>query len=164
MATQGVWFIRIVGGVAHSFPVRWIEWLMGLWALAWALKWLLDPADNFSTPSGAWLGLKYLFGSDTLFSGGMALFGVLRLAALTVNGTFYDTIYARYSPLVRGITAALCGMAWLCIWLSSSASNSQGVVNFCFPMAIEFFTAYFVVTESADVLRNWRNGRSSKSG
>lgn len=159
---NGVWFIRIVEGVAHSFPDRKIEWLMGAWALVWSAKWLLDPADNFVSAGGAWEGLRYLFVSDVVFAGGMFLVATARLVALLVNGTFTETLYARYSPLVRAITGALCGFFWLAIWLSALASSGQGSVTFWAPMLIEFLTAIFIVDESADVLREWRNGRTDK--
>lgn len=167
MVQQGVWFIRIVDGVRHSFPSRWYEWIMGVWAFAWAARWLFDPTDNFlSSINGqlnpAWAGLQYLFWADWVFAGFMFVFAMARLVALTVNGTFHETWYARYSPLVRGITAALCGICWLSIWLSALASNSQGGVTYWAPVVIEFITAYFVITESADVIREWRNGRTRR--
>lgn len=159
---NGVWFIRIIDGVRHSWPDRRLEWVMGVWAIVWSVKWLLDPADNFSTTSGAWEGLRYMFGTDWFFAGGMFICGLLRIVALTVNGTFKNTIYARYSPLVRAITAALCGIAWLAIWLSVGATASQGVVTFWAPVIIEFYLAYLIVDEGADVLREWHNGRSDR--
>lgn len=156
--SNGVWFIRIIDGVRHSFPDRKIEWILGVWAFVWSVKWLLDPVDNFSTATGAWNGLRYLFEYDWLFAGLMCLTGVARLAALTINGTFKETLYARYSPLVRAITGVLCGLFWLAIWLSALSSGGQGSVTFWAPMVIEFLTAVFIVDESADVLREWRNG------
>lgn len=155
---NGMILIRIVDGVRHSFPDRKIEWIMTVWAMGWAAKWFFDPADNFATPSHAWDTLQYLFGSETFFSGLMLLTASARMAALTINGTFHDTVYSRYSPLVRGVTAFLCGMFWLLIWLSVMRTNSQGVVTFWGPIAIDFITAFFVVGESADILRDWRNG------
>lgn len=160
----GIWFIRIVDGVRHGFPSRRAEWIMGIGALLWAGRWLFDPRDNFISPatgqlSSAWAGLRYLFGADWVFAGGMVAIALARLIALTVNGTFHETWYARWSPVVRGVTAALCGICWLAIWLSSAASDSQGGVTYWLFVAIEFLTAFFVVTESADVFREWRNGR-----
>lgn len=161
---EGVWFIRIVDGIKHGFPLRYIEWIMGVGALVWSMKWLLDPADNFQSVSGAWDGLRFWFHSDTLFSGSMSFVALMRLTALTVNGTFRETVYARYSPIVRGITAMLCGIAWLFILLSTAASGTQGAVTYWMPVAIEFLTAWFVITESADVLRDWRHGNSRRHG
>lgn len=159
---RGVWFIKIVDGVRHSFPDRKIEWIMAVWAIFWAAKWILDPADNFNTPSGVWNGLRFYFREEWIFASLMITVGFVRLAALIINGTFHGTWYARYSPIVRAATGTLCGVAWLFIWVSTTATNGQAVVTYIFIVAIEFLTAAFVVDESADVLREWRNGRSPR--
>jgi hypothetical protein len=157
-------FVRIVAGVRHSFPDRKIEWIMGIWAFVWSAKWFFDPADNFVSPTHSWDTLAYLFGQEWIFSGLMMVTGAARLAALTINGTFHDTLYARYSPLVRAATAFFCACCWTLIWFSVMRTNSQGAVTFWAPMAIDLITAYFVVGESADVLRDWRNGSRSGNG
>ena len=158
--TDKVWFIRIVDGVWHSFPSRRWEWLFAWAAVGWSARWLFDPIDNFVTVSGAWDGLAALFHYDWLFAGLMFLAGLARLAALTVNGTFTETVYARYSPLVRSITAAICGIFWLLIWLSSIASGGQGLMTFYAFVVVDLGTAWIVIGEGADVLREWRNGRA----
>lgn len=157
--TQRVWFVRIINGVWHTFPDRKIEWIMGLWAFLWSARWLFDPADNFGPPDGLWESLRVLFGADWFFAGMMFICATARLAALTINGTFRDTIYARYSPLVRGITASFCGLFWFAIWMSMTASHLEADMPLAAlaGAAIEFLTAWFVIAEAADVLRDWRH-------
>lgn len=161
----GMILVRVFDGVKHSFPDRKIEWIMGLWTVIWAAKWFFDPADNFqNAATHSWDTLAYLFGQEWIFSGLMLLIGCVRVAALTVNGTFHDTLYARYSPLVRAGTAFLCACCWTLIWFSVMRTGLQGVVTFWAPIAIELITAFFVAGESADVLREWRHGSGIDRG
>lgn len=165
---EKVWFIRLFVGVKHGFPYRWHEWVMALGEFLWSGNWLFDNADNFLNAEGnvspAWRGLQYLFGADWVFAGGMFILALARLTALAINGTFYETWYARWSPLVRAATAGLCGVAWFAIWISSAAAKGQGGVTFWILVAIDFFTAFFVINEGADALRDWwRNGRTGRN-
>jgi len=154
-------YARIVRGVVRHFPLRYLEWIMGVWAVAWGAKLILDPADNFSTTSGSFNILAAIFHADWVFGALMVFFGGWRLVALTVNGTFSNTIYAQYSPVVRGVTSFLCGFGWFLVALSAFPAASLAAFTFPFPFIIEFFTAYYVVAESGDTLRAHRHGRSN---
>lgn len=143
---RGLWFLTVYHGVRHTFPMRWLEWLMSFFIIAWG--------DNLLSREGLpqWNGLIHWF---PLWAWGwtMMLAGVLRLIALGVNGTFRNTFYSRYSPLVRGMTAGFCGLLWL------SASLSAAALTPFFLFTIEMFVAYFVIGEAGDMRKQVRHGR-----
>ena len=135
---------------------------MAVWAIVWSGNMLRTPEDEFQmTESGAWAGLAYWFGADWIFCTIMCSAGIAQFAALTINGTFHDTVYARYSPLVRAATAFLCCGCWLMVWLSSTAANTQGAVAYWAPALINGIIAYYVGGEFGDTLGKHKNGRSN---
>jgi hypothetical protein len=57
------------------------------------------------------------------------MIGLVRLLALIVNGTFADSIYARWSPHVRGVCAFLsCGI-WFPLWAGFFAVSGAPIVK-----------------------------------
>lgn len=158
-----VWYLQIWPGVRTHFKPRWIEWVMAIWLIVWGGNMILKPGDDFVTPSGAWNGLRYWFGEDVVFCWIMVLVGILGLVALTINGTFRDTFYARYSPLVRATTSFLGSLMWLAVWLSSLSASTQGAVAYWAPALIEMLTAYYVFGEFGETLRRYHDGRRNPS-
>lgn len=154
---QGVWFLRVYHGVRHTFPTRWLEWVMAAFILVWGGR-LLDGQDSFVTPSRAWDGLAY-WAPDYVWGAVMVAVGGVRLFALLVNGTFHDTVYSQFSPLVRGMSAGLCGTLWLFVELSVASVGTQGSITYAVICIIDFFVSYYVLGEAGDNLRAHRNGR-----
>jgi hypothetical protein len=99
---EPVMFIRIVTGITSHFPERVIEWIMGVTLIWWGSK-LVGPADAWSNPA-AWQGML-MWMSEDAWGWNCTGLGVARLLALAINGTFADTLYSRFSPLVRGVSA-----------------------------------------------------------
>lgn len=154
---QGVWFLRVYHGVRHGFPGRWLEWVMGAFIIVWGAR-LLDSSNSFVTPSHAWDGLAH-WAPDYVWGTAMILVGVLRILALLINGTFRDTLYSQYSPLVRAMSAGLCGSLWLFVELSVASVGTQGSITYAVICIIDFSTSYHVMGEAGDNLRAHRNGR-----
>lgn len=155
-----VWFLRVYRGVKHSFPMRWLEWVMAGFIIVWGYTFLsvtVDPNPAVAARS-AWHGMTFWL---PIWAWGTAMIaaGTLRLVALAINGTFRDTIYSQYSPLVRGITAGFCGLVWLAVALSSLSAGTQSGITYPCIFIIESFVSYFVLGEAGDNLRAHRNGR-----
>jgi hypothetical protein len=104
-------------GITEQWPGRRFEWLMGIGAIAIGVGLTVQPqmfdlARHYHTLEG--------WASEAVFAKLFFLCGVLRLVALTINGTFATF---RYSPLIL----VLSSMAGAFLWGAFSYS---------------FFTAY----------------------
>lgn len=155
------WYLKVVPGVRTHFWARKNEWIMSSWMVVWGMNMILKPGDDFETASGVWDGLAYWFGADWVFCSIMVAAGMAGLLALTVNGTFHDTVYSRYSPLVRALSAFVgCGL-WFMVWLSTLASSSQGAVAYWVPTLFEALITYKAIGEFGDVMGIRHRGRKS---
>jgi hypothetical protein len=157
---QNFWVLRVFRGVHHTFPMRWLEWVMTVFIVIWGSR-LLDGQDSFKSSSHAWDGLAY-WAPDWVWGWAMVLTGGARLVALVINGTFNDTIYSQYSPLVRGMSAGVCGIFWLFVELSVASVGTQGSITYAAICTIEFFVSVFVLGEAGDNLRAHRHGRRTQ--
>lgn len=155
------WLLRVYEGVRHSFPMRWLEWVMAVAITLWGWGFLGAIYDPLSGRGKVWHSLLY-FAPQLTWGWGMMLIGGLRLTALALNGTFHDTFYAQYSPLVRGMTAGLCGSLWFFVSLSYLSAGAQSGLIYPVPFVIESFIAYFVLGEAGDNQRA-HNGRRNRS-
>jgi hypothetical protein len=113
----------IVSGVWEHFPTRAIEWLLSLIMVDWGLR-LLGSGDVLGG-SPAWLALVNsaqlwwpMFSADTVWGTVAFVGGAVGIGALTLNGTFAGTVYAKYSPHVRMAMALLRSFIWFEIVLS----------------------------------------------
>jgi hypothetical protein len=158
--SERFWILRVYHGVRHTFPTRWLEWLMAVLIIVWGGR-LLDGHDSFATPSHAWDGLAY-WAPDYAWGSIMVLVGAARFGALTINGTFNNTIYSQFSPLVRGMSAGVCGILWLFVELSVASVGTQGSITYAAICTIEFFISVFVLGEAGDNLRAHRHGRRNR--
>ncbi len=132
-------FLRIVTDIQKHFEARIAEWALAFYLLNYGLG-LLSP-DGGWTNKAAWAGMtQYLMQSQW----GLACvsIGVARLVALAINGTFADTVYARYSPLVRGLCAGLSATFWFMVILSLSAVPSVGSRAYLLPLGLEIWCIF----------------------
>ena len=58
----------------------------------------------------------------------------------------------------RWVVAALTGYPLMTVGYALLVPTGRASSIFWGPIAIDFITAFFVVGESADILRDWRNG------
>lgn len=158
--TERFWLLRVYEGVKHSFPMRWLEWVMAGLMVGWGIGFLGIHYDPIAGKGVAWHTL-FFFAPQAVWSVVMASLGVLRLGALTINGTFRDTFYDRFSPIVRGMTAGLCGSVWFIVSLSYLSAGAQSGLTYSAIFIIESFIAYFVLGEAGDNLRA-HYGRKSR--
>jgi len=129
-------FLRIVAGVRDHFESRFFEWVMGLTLVWWGLR-LVGPEDAWSNQQ-AWRNMLDIM-SENAWGWVFILVGVARIIALTVNGTFQDTFYARYSPQVRALTATASAILWFMVEMSVINSSSSGAGIYHLPLIIELW-------------------------
>lgn len=100
--------VRVARGIREHFPARASEWgFSGLliWLGCVFTRWpeLFDRSLSYSGLAG--------LADETVWGAACIAIGLVRLAALVINGTFADTWYGRWSPHVRGVCAFLsCGV------------------------------------------------------
>lgn len=145
--------VRVARGIREHFPARASEWgFAGL--LIW-LGWVFVSWPGIFDTSLSYGGLARL--ADELVWGTVCIVvGVLRLAALIVNGTFADTWYGRWSPHVRGACAFLSCIVWFPIWAGFVATER--------PLLIPGFVACIFLIDAYNIRRVWADaGRSDKA-
>lgn len=98
--------LRTWAGIMNHLPERRHEWTMAYGTLAMAFALTIQP-QMFET--GRHYATLDKWASEEFFAWVFLSLGVLRLAALIVNGTFSSF---EYSPHLRVITAALAAFTW----------------------------------------------------
>ena len=109
MTGPGIW-LRI----QHRFGPRMTEWLVAVQTVVWGSV-LLLPVETFTGP--AWAFFRSLMTEDQL-GYGMLLVGLVRLAALIINGSL-----RKVTPIFRVASAALGFMVWTGISYSFAQSG-----------------------------------------
>lgn len=132
-------FLRVVTGIRDHFESRVPEWAMGIFISIYGAG-LIDPAGGW-TVKAAWLGMTSMM-SQQWWAVACILIGAFRLVALAVNGTFADTVYSRYSPLVRGLAALASATFWFMVVLSLSAVPSVGSRTYLLPLSLEIWCIF----------------------
>lgn len=126
-------FLRIATGIKDHFDVRVVEWAVAITCTYWGWT-LAQPGDAWNNPA-AWAGMLRI-ASEDMWGFISMLAGGFWLMALALNGTFSGTIYARYSPTVRGIAALGAAMVWFQVLLSVSAVQSSGSAIYPLPLGL----------------------------
>lgn len=137
--------IQIVTGVRKHFADRLPEWAMAICALIWGLG-VSAPDISFGNTE-AWAGLLRIMPEDAWGLLAVAI-GTARIAALTINGTFYETAYSRYSPHVRAASAMVGTFLWLQVWLSVSVTPNPGRGIYLLPLALEIYSVFHAMRDT----------------
>lgn len=137
-------FIRVVTGIRDHFEERVVEWVMGAALIWWGSR--LIGANDAWTNREAWAGMLWWMPENAWGWNCMGL-GAARLIALAINGTFSDTAYGRFSPMVRSLSATLGGIFWFLVVLSVSAVATSGSGIYPLPLVLEVWC----------VLHAWRD-------
>jgi hypothetical protein len=132
-------FLRVVTDIRRHFEARIAEWALAVYLLNYGLG-LLSPGSGWTQPA-AWAGMTQYLTQGQWGTICVAI-GLLRLVALAINGTFADTLYARYSPTVRGICAGLSATFWFMVILSLSAVPSVGSRAYLLPFGLEIWCIF----------------------
>ena len=153
--------LRIYEGIRSHFPARKSEWVLsgimagwGLWLLLWGPEVFLEARGYasmvewsrhtvpFISPQTAW-GLTAL------------VVGIIRLAALTINGTFVHTAYGRWSPHVRALLSYGCCLvfAWIEMGIVLSPGRSTGEVVYIGLALLDFLNARDAASDAGAVDR-----------
>jgi len=131
--------IRIVTGVRRHFEARFVEWAMATCLTFWGLN--LAGEGRAWSNAEAWAGMTRLASEDT-WGWICVTAGAAWLLALTVNGTFANTWYSRYSPLVRGLAAIVAAMIWFQVYTSVVAAQTSGSGIYPLPLALSIWCVF----------------------
>ncbi|HEY8360129.1 MAG TPA: hypothetical protein VIL30_21950 [Ramlibacter sp.] len=138
-------FLRVVTGIHRHFDDRVVEWAMAGIGMYWG--WTIAQPGQAWTNAAAWAGMVRMadwlgipaeaaedsWGIISMLSGGFWLI------ALTVNGTFADTIYSRISPYVRCAAALGACFVWGQVWMSVSAVQTSGSGIYPLPFVLSIW-------------------------
>lgn len=135
-------FLRVVTGVRQHFDDRVVEWAMAFTGMFWG--WTLAQPSTAWVNESAWMGMTRMAalfgvapeGAEDFWGLLCMIGGGFWLVALTVNGTFADTAYSRYSPLVRGLAAIGAVFVWWQVVMSVSAAQTSGSGIYPLPLAL----------------------------
>lgn len=132
-------FLRIVTGVKTHFEARFSEWLAAVSLTFWGNR-IAAESVAFTNPE-AWAGLlRYM--PENAWGYLCIAAGTAWLMALTVNGTFANTVYSKYSPTVRGVCAIVSAVIWLQVNLSVFAANSSGTGIYPLPLILSVWCVF----------------------
>ena len=132
-------FIRVVTGVRAHFEARFVEWTMATTLSFWGWN-IAGPSEAWSNRA-AWEGMLRITSEDTWGWICIAA-GAAWLIALTVNGTFADTWYSRYSPVVRGLMAIIAAMVWFQVYMSVVTAQTSGSGIYPLPLALSIWCVF----------------------
>ena len=132
-------FIRVVTGIAEHFDVRFPEWLGAAALILWGLNLVLT--ETSWTNPDAWALMLGIM-SENNWGLACVTAGCFWLLALTVNGTFANTAYSRYSPNVRGLCALISASIWFLACISVLAAESSGRGIYPLPLALSVWCVF----------------------
>jgi hypothetical protein len=130
--------VRVVRGIGKHFPTRRSEWIMGL-TLTGIGIWVLTHPNVFALPQ---LSIMASYISESGWGAACLIAGLLRLTALTVNGTLYEiqelrlsqnhiarmlVAYSKFSPHVRAGMALLGCFFWFSCFFGLVAAGLMGI-------------------------------------
>lgn len=102
--------LRIGQGVIDHFPIRRSEWINSWVMIGWAIITALDAKSSLTAATSPLHQLPWI----ALF----AALGTIRLIVLTINGTFPQSWYGKYSAHFRVAMSLFSTLAWLQIVLA----------------------------------------------
>lgn len=160
--------IRVVRGITAHFPSRAPEWFLAVMLVLYGVI-LLMPAPAFNNPAFATIRR---FVDEDYWGGAAVVVGLLRLTALTVNGTLYNieplrlnkaiwarilVTYSRYSPHVRAVAALCTCFFWFSVTLGFFSSGTSIPPSTAIFGVLFFLDIYSASRASIDADRVNRN-------
>lgn len=153
-------YVRIARGVFDHFPARRSEWaLAGMLASTGLI--LLLPDATFRPDVPLFRTLSRL-GTEDQWGWACFIFGVARLIALIINGTFADTVYSRYSPHVRGVFAFFSCFYWGVITIGLLSAYRPLFALGCYPflLLLDFSNIWQAFHDAGEVDRSAKRNAS----
>lgn len=129
-------FLRVVTGIRDHFDQRVVEWSVAAVSTYWG--WTVAQTGKAWTNEAAWVGMLRIAPED-VWGVLCMLAGGAWIVALALNGTFAGTLYARYSPLVRGLAAVGAASVWFQVVMSVSAVQTSGSGIYPLPLALSIW-------------------------
>lgn len=139
-AEHGLEPTMIVLRFKKSFPLRVTEWFCAFVMAHWGLLILLNPAAMTASPT--WVHMVDL-AEPALWGGMAALVGLIRIAALAINGAW------RQSPHTRAACAFVSVFLWLQITWALMQNDSSTTGQAIYPWLL-LLDMWNVARASAD--------------
>lgn len=118
--------VRVAKGITEHFPARASEWGFAVLLIWLGDLFLRSPGMFESSPN--YDGLARLASNEAVWGVVSIAVGLVRLAALVVNGTFANSWYGRWSPYVRGICAFLSFGVWFPLFVGFYGAEKTVIV------------------------------------
>ena len=148
--------LRVVRGARHRFALRVPDWFSGSVILSFGLC-LVHWPEMFVT-FHAFYALLDEIGSAQTWGVVCVTIGVLRLIALTVNGTFPKF---RWSPHIRFVMAMASAFVWFQITLALIVSHmaTTGLAVYPHLFLFDLYNVFLAASEAGMVERAARHER-----
>lgn len=112
---------KVYEGIADHFPMRRSEWIMLLPSFGMAGAFHLQPGMFDTSPSFAAIAS---WSDESTWATIVLACAVVRLAALTVNGTFHQFRFSPHLRLAAALTGLLFWSQWTLGFLTSYLSSN----------------------------------------
>lgn len=145
--------LRIAGGIREHFGIRAPEWIMTLALFAWSGMLLISPRLFETSPE---FSILASYGNEFLWGNVCLTAALIRLCALTVNGTFKQF---RYSPHFRAGASFVSCVFWGQITLGVLAAQlvsgvgGTGIVTYSIFITFEMWNLFRAWADVGAVLR-----------
>lgn len=138
----------------ETFPFRALEWLLAVFMIGWGLI-LLHPSYDF-TLSNTWASL-FVHVSPKLFGSACLAVGLIRFAALLINGLWWRT------PFARLVTTFAANLLWVCIVFGLVASDTLNTGWAIYPACVvaELYNAF---RSADDSRKSWAARKAARLG
>lgn len=102
--------VKIFEGVATHFPARRSEWIASVMMMGWGFFVSINPSLFDTSPSYAHMARM---ADEPAWAFWAVLVGASRFVALSINGTFHDRWYSKFSPHVRALMSLAACFLWV---------------------------------------------------
>lgn len=151
----------VAQGIRAHWRARFAEWLLAVGLTGWGGTLLSDPPTFPISP--AYAQMAVLAPEEVWGSVAIAI-GIVRLLALTANGTFAHRAWGRHSPHVRAVMALLSAGVWFMIFMGLllSGTSAPGVAIYGVIMVfdIQNFVSALGDAGESDATKATKNARS----
>jgi len=147
--------VRVARGSTHNFAIRVSDWFAGFVMLSFGLVLIYCPWAFGNSP---WYALLEQIAKPDVWGVVCGFIGLLRIGALTVNGTFPAF---RWSPHLRFAMSMLSCFVWFQVTLGLLAAREATVAFAMFPQLLVFdlYNVFLAASEAGAVERRYRDGR-----
>jgi len=138
----------------ETFPFRALEWLMAVFMIGWGFV-LLHP--SYDAGASAWADTLFASVSPTTFGQACLVVGLIRFAALLINGMWWRT------PFARLVTTFAANFLWVVIVFGLAASDTLNTGWAMYPACVvaELYNAF---RSADDSRKSWLARKAARLG